>query len=74
MAVWFVMVPLGKNKADSIPNSLAALSSKAFTVGSSLKTSSPTTADIIASNIPGVGFVTVSLMRFICITILKILD
>ena len=67
MAVWLAIVPEGKNKADSIPNSAAVFSSRAFTVASSLNTSSPTLADIMAANIPLVGVVTVSLIKLIFI-------
>ena len=51
--------------AASIPNIFAAKASNSFTVGSSKKTSSPTSADSIASSISGVGFVTVSLLKSI---------
>src|SRR6056297_1873453 len=46
---------------------LATFFSKALTEGSCLKTSSPTSACIMASNMPGDGLVTVSLIRFIFI-------
>src|SRR5680860_1136970 len=65
MAVWLVIVPLGKNSAASFRNISATFCSRAFTVGSALKTSSPTSADIMASSMAGVGLVTVSLIRFI---------
>ena len=45
----------------------AVFSSRAFTVASSLNTSSPTLADIMAANIPLVGVVTVSLIKLISI-------
>jgi hypothetical protein len=48
-----------------MPKSFAALSSSAFTVGSSRNTSSPTLAVNMASSIPGVGRVTVSERRSI---------
>jgi hypothetical protein len=59
------MVPLGQNRADSIPNRLAASFSRAFTVGSSPKTSSPTEALDITANILALGFVTVSDLKSI---------
>ena len=42
MAIWLVMVPLGQNNPASCPNSCANFCSSFITVGSSLKTSSPT--------------------------------
>jgi hypothetical protein len=59
------MVPLGQNREASMPNMLAASFSRAFTVGSSPKTSSPTGALDIAANIFGLGFVTVSDLKSI---------
>src|SRR6185437_10056996 len=57
------MVPEGQKMPASIPKILAAFSSNSFIDSSSPKTSSPTLALHIASNIPGVGLVTVSLRR-----------
>jgi hypothetical protein len=51
-----------------MPNMAAHFSSSFFTVGSSPKTSSPTSAFIMASCIPGVGLVTVSLLKSIVIS------
>src|SRR5690606_8327021 len=68
MAVWLAMVPEGKNRAASIPKYSATLASRALTVGSALKTSSPTLADIMACSMAGAGRVTVSLIRFTSIS------
>src|SRR5579875_927877 len=57
------MVPDGTNRAASLPSSPAMRSSKRLTVGSSPKTSSPTSAVCMAARIAGVGRVTVSLRR-----------
>jgi hypothetical protein len=59
------MVPLGQKRAASIPNMVEAIFSRAFTVGSSPKTSSPTGALDMAANILGLGFVTVSDLKSI---------
>src|SRR5262245_36358068 len=59
------MVPEGTNRAASLPSSAATRSSRRLSVGSSLKTSSPTSAEAIAARIPAVGRVTVSLRRSI---------
>ena len=59
-AIWLAIVPEGTNSAASLPSSSAVRASRAFTVGSSPKTSSPTSASAIARRIAGVGFVTVS--------------
>ena len=64
------MVPEGQNKAASMPNIAAAFSSRKLIVGSPLKTSSPTLAFHIISNIPGVGLVTVSEIRLISILLI----
>jgi hypothetical protein len=56
-------VPEGKKSAASMPKRRAISSCRRFTVGSSPKTSSPTTADAMASRMPGEGWVTVSLRR-----------
>src|SRR3990170_1026782 len=61
----FAMVPVGTKTAAALPVILAARASRAFTVGSSPKTSSPTRARAIASRMAPVGSVTVSLRRSI---------
>ena len=48
-------MPLATNRPASLPVSSAARSSSAMTVGSSPKTSSPTSASAIARRISGVG-------------------
>src|ERR1700690_392875 len=65
MQISFPIVPVGTNSADSLPNSSATLVCNELTVGSSPNTSSPTSAEIIARSISGVGFVTVSLLKSI---------
>ena len=60
------MVPEGKKRAFGLPNIVATRASKALTEGSSAYTSSPSLAVIIASIIPFEGFVTVSLLKSIC--------
>ncbi len=62
-AIWFDMVPDGTNRPASLPSRSATDSSRRLTVGSSPKTSSPTSAAFIAARIPAVGRVTVSLRR-----------
>jgi hypothetical protein len=57
------MVPEGTKSDRSLPVIAATSSSSARTVGSSPKTSSPTSASTIAWRIAGVGLVTVSLRR-----------
>ena len=57
------MVPLVTNRPASLPSSSAARASRAMTVGSSSKTSSPTSAAAMACRISGVGCVTVSERR-----------
>src|SRR3712207_3938302 len=59
-AIWLAIVPVGQNSAASCPNIRATEASSALTVGSSPKTSSPTTAAAIAARISSVGLVTVS--------------
>ena len=54
------MVPLGTNRAASLPSRSAAFASRRLTVGSSPKSSSPTSASAIALRIAGVGRVIVS--------------
>src|SRR5271170_5098749 len=60
-----LMVPEGTNRAASLPSSSAVVRSSSATVGSSPKTSSPTSASAMALRIAGVGLVTVSLRRSI---------
>src|SRR3990170_8625275 len=62
-AARFPIVPDGTNKAASLPRRSAANAWSRLTVGSSPKTSSPTSARAIASLIAGVGWVTVSERR-----------
>ena len=59
-AIRLPIVPDGTNTAASFPNVAAISSSSLMIVGSSPKTSSPTSASAIARRIAGVGFVTVS--------------
>jgi len=54
------MVPDVTKTAASLPRRSATRFSRAFTVGSSPKTSSPTAAVAIACRMGSVGFVTVS--------------
>src|SRR5688572_18253180 len=71
MAIWFVIVPEGQKRPDSIPNISAAIFSNSFIDGSSPKTSSPTFAVIIACSMAGVGFVTVSDLKSIIIILIS---
>src|SRR5262249_19567795 len=65
MPIWLDIVPDGTYTAASLPNSAATRSSSRLTVGSSWKTSSPTSAACMEARMPGVGRVTVSLRRSI---------
>jgi hypothetical protein len=65
VAAKFDIVPEGKKRALSFSNSVDSLFSRRWTVGSSPKTSSPTSASNIAVLIAGDGLVTVSLLRSI---------
>jgi len=65
VAIRLPIVPVGTKRPASLPSSAAPRSSSALIVGSSPKTSSPTTASAIAARISGVGSVTVSLRRSI---------
>jgi len=60
-AISLHIVPLGRNTAASCPSSSATRSSSARVVGSWPRCSSPTSAAAIASRIPRVGRVCVSL-------------
>src|SRR5688572_2993572 len=62
-AARFDCVPEGKSSAASKPKSSAARACRRFTLGSSPKTSSPSSASIIARRMPGEGRVTVSERR-----------
>jgi len=62
-ATWLVMVPEGMKIAASWPRIAAMRRWSLSTVGSASITSSPTSARAMASRIPGVGRVTVSLRR-----------
>ena len=62
-ATRLLIVPLTVNKAASLPIFCAAIVSRRLTVGSSPKTSSPTSASYIASRMASVGWVTVSLRK-----------
>jgi hypothetical protein len=64
-AARFDCVPEGKKSPASCPKRAASTSCRRFTVGSSPKTSSPTSARAIASRIAREGCVTVSLRRSI---------
>ena len=57
------IVPLATKTAASLPNRSAAIASRRLSVGSSPKTSSPSSASAIARRISGEGWVTVSLRR-----------
>ena len=63
IASWFAIVPETVKSAASVPANAATRRSSSITVGSSPYTSSPTTADAIASRMPAVGRVTVSERR-----------
>lgn len=56
----FPMVPVGTNRAASLPSSAAMRDSSSFTVGSSPNTSSPTSASAMARRMPSLGLVSVS--------------
>src|SRR5262245_40773167 len=60
---WLDMVPDGTKRAASLPSRAATRSCRRRTVGSSPKTSSPTSAAAMAARMPGVGLVTVSLRK-----------
>jgi hypothetical protein len=62
-AIELAMVPDGQKSAASFPIVSAASSSSFWTVGSSPRTSSPTTASAMAFRIFSVGRVTVSLLK-----------
>ena len=59
-AIWFAIVAVGRYTASSWASSSAASRSSSFTVGSSRRCSSPTSAFAIASRIAGEGRVAVS--------------
>ena len=63
MAIWLAIVPLGTKSAASLPSIAAARSWRAWTVGSSPSTSSPNSAERMASHMLEVGRVTVSERR-----------
>ena len=63
MAIRLAMVPEGTKSAASLPDTSAQRASRAFTLGSSPKTSSPKGAAIMAARIASVGIVTVSERR-----------
>ncbi|NTV81717.1 MAG: hypothetical protein HGA24_09890 [Candidatus Aminicenantes bacterium] len=62
-AIELAMVPDGQNRAASLPIFSAPSRSSSWTVGSSPRTSSPTTASAMAFRIFSVGRVTVSLRK-----------
>src|SRR3954464_11087196 len=64
-AIWLPIVPEGTKIAASRPTAAAASSSRRLTVGSSLKTSSATSASAMARRISASGLVTVSDRRSI---------
>ena len=64
-AIWFAIVAVGRYTAASCPSSAAPRSSRAMTVGSSRRCSSPTSASAIAARIAGDGLVCVSERRSI---------
>src|SRR5947207_15514533 len=68
---WFDMVPDGTYIAASLPKYAATMSWSLLIVGSSLHTSSPTSAAAINVRIAGVGRVTVSLRKSIIDVVLK---
>ena len=53
--IWFDIVPEGTNRAASLPSRSAIRSCKAWTVGSSSKTSSPTSAAAMAARMAARG-------------------
>src|SRR5215831_16332108 len=65
------MTPLGKKSAASFPRSAATRSSRRCIVGSPSRSSSPTSAAAIAARMPGVGLVTVSLLRSIVVRVMR---
>jgi len=64
-AARLLWVPVGRNRAASLPVRSARVACNWMTVGSSPQTSSPTRAETMAASMPGVGRVTVSLRRSI---------
>ena len=62
---WFANDPVAQKSPASWPKSAATFASRAFTVGSSAYTSSPTSASAIACRIAAEGLVTVSDRRSI---------
>src|SRR3990172_3740917 len=73
-AARFPIVPDGTNKAASLPSRSAANACSRLTVGSSRKTSSPTSARAIASLMAGVGWVTVSERRSTILTCVVVIS
>src|SRR5262245_4401985 len=63
MQIWLDIVPDGTYRAASLPSRAATRSCRRLMEGSSLKTSSPTSAAARAARMPGVGRVTVSLRK-----------
>ena len=62
-AIWFAIVPVGKNRAAALPVTSAASSCSRFTVGSSPYQASPTSASAMALRMASDGVVTVSERR-----------
>ena len=61
MAISLHIVPEGRNTAASLPSRSATISHRRFTLGSSMRCSSPTGARAIASRMAALGRVWVSL-------------
>src|SRR3990172_3597776 len=71
VAMRLLCVPLGVRSAASFPSIFAAISCNWLTLGSSPNTSSPSSADAMASRMSAEGSVTVSLLRSITFIIKK---
>ena len=65
---WLAMVPEGTKRPASLPSSSATVACSRLTVGSSPKTSSPTSARAMAARMASVGLVTVSERRSMGVT------
>src|SRR5438067_7185427 len=63
MQIWFDIVPDGTYSEASLPRTAATRSCRRLTLGSSPKTSSPTSAAAMAARMPALGRVTVSLRK-----------
>jgi hypothetical protein len=72
-AIELAIVPEGQKSAASMPMVSADSASSFWTVGSSPRTSSPTTASAMARRIFSVGLVTVSLLKSEYVIIIRLL-